>query len=87
MIVSTPFDGFAGCAAALSDYDLRPGLAGIRTPFLLITGTKDPAAAGIQQIKAALPGTRLIELEGAGHICNVEQPAFFTRSVLEFLNG
>ena len=26
MIKATPFKGFAGCAQALSDYDLRPGL-------------------------------------------------------------
>jgi pimeloyl-ACP methyl ester carboxylesterase len=34
-----------------------------------------------------LPGTQLIGIEGAGHISNVEQPAFFTRSVLKFLSG
>jgi 3-oxoadipate enol-lactonase len=87
MIVATPFDGFAGCAAALSDYDLRPGLAGIRTPTLLITGSKDAAAPGVRQIKEAMPGAGYVEVEGAGHISNVEQPAFFTRSVREFLNG
>ena len=32
MILTTPVNGFAGCAAALSDYDLRPGLPGIKNP-------------------------------------------------------
>lgn len=30
MIRTTPFKGFAGCAAALSDYDMRPGLGAVR---------------------------------------------------------
>src|SRR5206468_12933531 len=63
MIRTTPFKGFAGCAQALSDYDLRPGLGGIKRPTLLIVGTKDATLAGIKQIKAAVPGSSLIELE------------------------
>src|SRR5205085_9561993 len=39
MIRSTPFKGFAGCAQALSDYDLRPGLNGINRPLLCVVGT------------------------------------------------
>src|SRR5689334_15997665 len=36
MIRTTPLNGFAGCASALSNFDLRPGLSGIkhRTLFL-----------------------------------------------------
>jgi 3-oxoadipate enol-lactonase len=85
MIVSTPFAGFAGCAAALSDYDLRPGLAGIGHPPLLICGTKDATFAGMKQIKDAVPGATLVEIAGAGHISNVEQPAAFTRAVRDFI--
>jgi 3-oxoadipate enol-lactonase len=85
MIRSTPFVGFRGCALALSDYDLRGGLAGIDRPTLLIVGTKDATLAGIRQIKEAVPGAALFELEGAGHIANLEQPAAFTGAVREFL--
>src|SRR5215469_6826632 len=62
MIRTTPFAGFAGCAQALSDYDLRPGLAGISSPTLLIVGTKDATVAGIRQIKDTVPGAALVEL-------------------------
>src|ERR1700730_9258280 len=86
MIASTPIAGFSGCAQALSDYDLRPGLAGIDRPTLLIVGTKDANLAGIRQIKEAVRGAPLVELEGAGHIANVEQPAAFTRAVRDFLS-
>jgi 3-oxoadipate enol-lactonase len=85
MIRSTPIAGFTGCAQALSDYDLRPGLAGINRRTLLIVGTKDATLAGIRQIKEAVRGAALVELEGAGHIANVEQPAAFTGAVRDFL--
>jgi 3-oxoadipate enol-lactonase len=86
MIRSTPIAGFSGCAQALSDYDLRPGLAGIERRTLLIVGTKDATLAGIRQIKDAVRGSALVELEGAGHISNLEQPAAFTRAIRDFLN-
>jgi 3-oxoadipate enol-lactonase len=86
MIRSTPVAGFSGCAQALSDYDLRPGLAGIDRRTLLIVGTKDATLAGIRQIKEAVPGAALVELEGAGHISNVEQPAAFTGAIRDFLS-
>ena len=86
MIHSTPLAGFRGCAMALSNYDLRGGLAGIDRRTLLIVGTKDATLAGIRQIKEAVRGSNLVELEGAGHISNVEQPAAFTRAVADFLS-
>jgi 3-oxoadipate enol-lactonase len=86
MIRTTPFAGFRGCALALSDYDLRPGLAGIDRPTLLVVGTKDATLAGIRQIKEAVRGSALVELEGAGHISNLEQPAAFTGAIRDFLN-
>ncbi|HXG80448.1 MAG TPA: 3-oxoadipate enol-lactonase [Sphingomicrobium sp.] len=85
MIRTTPVAGFVGCASALSDYDLRPGLGGIGHPTLLIVGTKDAALPGIRQINAAVKGSRLVELEGAGHLSNLEQPEAFTAAIRDFL--
>jgi 3-oxoadipate enol-lactonase len=85
MIRMTPFKGFAGCAEALSDYDLRPGLASISQPVLCVVGTKDATLAGMEQIHATVPGSRLIKLEGAGHLSNLEQPQAFTSALAEFL--
>jgi 3-oxoadipate enol-lactonase len=87
MIVGTPLAGFAGCAQALSDYDLRPGLAGINHPTLLVVGAKDATLAGIKQIKEAVRGSTLVELEGAGHLSNLEQPGNFTRAIRDFLEA
>jgi 3-oxoadipate enol-lactonase len=87
MIKTTPFDGFAGCAQALSDYDLRPGLAGITLPVLCIVGTKDATVAGMEQIHAAVAGSRLVKLDGAGHLSNLEQPKAFSQAIADFLKG
>ncbi len=85
MIRKTPVKGFIGCAGALANYDLRPELAGIKAPTLLIVGTKDATVPGIKAINAAVPGSKVAELEGAGHLSNLEQPANFTRALQDFL--
>jgi 3-oxoadipate enol-lactonase len=87
MIRTTPYNGFAGCAYALSDFDLKPGLAGIKNPVMLMCGTRDATYPGIKAINAAVPGSTLVDIEGAGHIANVEQPAKFTQSIRAFLKG
>jgi 3-oxoadipate enol-lactonase len=85
MIRTTPFKGFAGCAAALSNYDLRPGLPRIKHPTLLIVGSKDATLTGMRQIKEAIPGAALVELEGAGHLSNLERPGGFTHAISDFI--
>jgi 3-oxoadipate enol-lactonase len=85
MIRGTPFAGFAGCAAALSDYDLRPGLGAIKNPTLLIVGNKDATVPGIKAINQAVPGSKVVELEGAGHLSNLEQPVKFSQSIRDFI--
>jgi 3-oxoadipate enol-lactonase len=87
MIRATPFKGFAGCAQALSDYDLRPGLPGISRPTLCIVGTKDATLAGMEQIQASVPGARMVKLEGAGHLSNLEQPQAFSRAIQDFVKA
>jgi len=87
MIRKTPVKGFIGCAGALANYDLRPGLPGINAPTLLIVGTKDATVPGIKAINAAIPGSKLVELEGAGHLSNLEQPGNFTGALQQFLSA
>ena len=63
-----------------------PGSPASTGRTLLIVGTKDATLAGIRQIKEAVRGSTLVELEGAGHISNVEQPAAFTGAIRDFLS-
>lgn len=85
MIRNTPVNGFIGCAGALANFDLRPGLAKIKAPTLLIVGSKDATVPGMKAINAAVPNSKLVELEGAGHLSNLEKPREFTRALQEFL--
>jgi 3-oxoadipate enol-lactonase len=85
MIRTTPLNGFAGCAHALSNFDLRPQLGGIKNPVRLLCGSKDASLAGTKALNAAIPGSLLIEIPGAGHISNLENPGLFTNTLKDFL--
>jgi len=85
MIRTTPVKGFIGCAGALANFDLKPGLPAIKAPTLLIVGSKDATVPGQKAINAAIAGSRLVELDGAGHLSNLEQPKAFTGALQQFL--
>ena len=57
-------------------------------PTLVITGTEDqvypPAMA--RDIARRVPGAQLVEIEGAGHLSNLEQPERFNQAVFEFID-
>ncbi|HUG75963.1 MAG TPA: alpha/beta fold hydrolase [Burkholderiales bacterium] len=67
--------------------DRAAPLESIRVPTLVITGSEDrvysPALA--RDMARRIPGARLVEIEGAGHLTNLEQPGRFNQAVLEFL--
>jgi 3-oxoadipate enol-lactonase len=88
MIRNTPVNGFIGCAAALADHDFRTNVAATKPPVLFIAGEKDAGGAivtAMTGLHKALPGSRYVELAGAGHISNLDDPAGFTRALREFL--
>jgi len=90
MIRNTPVNGFIGCSAALADHDFRSAVATTRPPVLFIAGEKDAGGAVATAMKAMhqdLKGSRYVELPGAGHISNLDDPAGFTRALREFLHG
>jgi 3-oxoadipate enol-lactonase len=87
MIRATPANGFIGCAAALADHDFRSTIATVTRPVLFLVGDKDGVnPPAMQELHAALPGSKYVEIEGAGHISNLDQPAAFTRAVRDFLS-
>jgi 3-oxoadipate enol-lactonase len=86
MIRTTPANGFIGCAAALADHDFRSAIATVTRPVLFLVGDKDGVnPAAMRELHAALPESKYVEIEGAGHISNLDQPAAFTRAVKDFL--
>jgi 3-oxoadipate enol-lactonase len=88
MILSTPINGFVGGAAALADHDFRPGMCGVKRPILYMCGEKDDHNAAImRKMSQEFPAAKYIELPGAGHISNMDQPARFTAAMRAFLAG
>jgi 3-oxoadipate enol-lactonase len=86
MIRATPVDGFIGCAAALADHDYASAVATVTRPVLFMAGEKDGVTpVAMRKLCAALPGSRYVELPGAGHISNMDQPRAFTEVLRDFL--
>jgi len=88
MIRTTPVNGFIGCAAALADHDYNTAVATVTRPALFMAGAKDGVTpAAMKDMHARLAGSRYVELEGAGHISNLDRPAEFTRAIRDFLGA
>jgi len=89
MIRDTPVAGFVGCAAALASHDFRSKVSSTKPPVLFIAGEKDAGGAvaiSMRGLHQALPGSRYVELSGAGHISNLDDPAGFTGALRGFLS-
>jgi 3-oxoadipate enol-lactonase len=88
MILSTPVNGYIGCAAALGDHDFRPLMPKVKNPVLYMTGEKDANnAEAMKVMQQELPGSQYLVLPGAGHISNMDQPAMFTKALRDFLGA
>lgn len=62
--------------ACAVDMDLLPGLADLRVPTLVITGTEDRviAPSNSEVLARAVPGSSLERLPGVGHMVPLEAP-------------
>jgi proline-specific peptidase len=71
----------------IAEWDMRPVLAGLDAPTLVITGVYDficgPACA--EDIAAGVAGSTKILLEDCGHFAFIEQPDAFRQAVASFL--
>ena len=86
MIRGTPVNGFIGCAAALADHNYNAKVATVKCPVLFICGEKDGTTPGaMKDMQKRLPGSRYVEMAGAGHISNMDRPVEFNKAVMEFL--
>jgi 3-oxoadipate enol-lactonase len=81
---------YAATCRVLAVMDLRPELARISAPVLLVAGDRDgvvPPAAG-DEIEAALPNVaRRVTVDDCGHNLTVERPDVLVDEVRLFLRG
>jgi len=88
MIRATPVNGFIGCAAALAAHDYASAVASVKRPVLFMVGEKDGATpTAMRKLNEKLPGSRFVELPGAGHISNMDRPAEFTKAIRDFISA
>ena len=76
-------------SASIIDSDLRPQLAAIRQPTLILWGAKDPVAPpqDAPLLKSKIPHATLKVLEKCGHSPMKEQPELFNQEVEKFLQA
>ncbi len=81
-------EGYAGCCAAVRDFDFREQLSRIRLPTLVIAGAHDPATppADGRFLAHQIPGARYAELNAA-HLSNIEDQDRFNDELSAFLNS
>lgn len=79
--------GFRAMARASAE-DVRDVLPHIEVPTLLVYGDRDVRAplAVAEALQAAIPGSTLVLLPDAGHVCNIEAPDEFSQTVRNFLH-
>lgn len=67
--------------------DSTPLLASLDIPALVVVGKDDALTppAEMERMAGAMPQARFVELEGAGHLSNLERPDAFNREVRAFL--
>jgi len=72
---------------ALMGFDLRKTLGNIAVPTLVLSGSKDNNAPATMMAKMAtlIPSATYLELEGAGHLVNLERPQAFNAALDQFL--
>jgi 3-oxoadipate enol-lactonase len=86
MVSAADPSGYIANCAAVRDFDFRDKIAHVTCNGLVISGKRDPATTVAdgqfisQQVKAAA----FVELDAA-HLSNIEAPAKFTQTVLDFL--
>jgi len=74
---------------ALLGFDQRDALKDIKVPTLLLSGSKDNNAPAPMMAKMAtyVPSAKYVELEGVGHLANLERPSAFNAVLDQFLKA
>ena len=87
LLLGTDPAGYAGCCAALRDFDFHQQLRNIRVPTLVIAGEGDvstPWEGNGEVLAREIPNARALRLPSA-HLSNLERPRSFLVALLEFL--
>src|SRR5476649_2801288 len=88
-MASVPEASYRATMLALLGFDQRNALKDIAVPTLVLSGAKDKNAPAPMMAKMAsyIPSAEYVELDGAGHLVNLERPAAFDAALEQFLKA
>ena len=88
MVEQTSPEGYAACAEAIAGTDLRPELAAVTAPTLVISGSEDPVSppeAGAEIVRG-VTGAQHEVIVGVSHMAQAMAPAAVSRLIGDFLD-
>jgi len=88
-MASVPEATYRATMLAMLGFDQRNALKDIVVPTLLLSGSKDKNAPAPMMAKMAtyIPSAKYVELEGVGHLANLERPDAFNAALDSFLKA
>jgi 3-oxoadipate enol-lactonase len=88
-MASVPPATYRATMLALMGFDLRAALKSIAVPTLVLSGSRDNNAPAPMMAKMAsyIPSATYVELEGVGHLANLERPGAFNAALDSFLKA
>ena len=88
MILGNDPVGYVGCCHALKTLDYLRRLGDIRAEVLYLVGSEDKGAPPdeMRTMAKATPNARFVEIPGAAHLANINAPAPFNHSLIDFLD-
>jgi 3-oxoadipate enol-lactonase len=88
-MAGVPETTYRATMLALMGFDLRSALKDIAVPTLLLSGSRDNNAPAPMMAKMAsfIPSAKYVELEGVGHLANLERPSAFNAALDQFLKA
>jgi 3-oxoadipate enol-lactonase len=86
-MAAVPEATYRATMLALMGFDLRSALKDIAVPTLLLSGSRDNNAPAPMMAKMAsyVRFAKYVELDGVGHLANLERPAAFNAALDDFL--
>ena len=89
MILGTNVEGYMACGSAVRDMAQSTMLLKIKTPTLVLAGRDDPACTVDQGtvLNRLIDGSRMVIIEDAAHLSNIEQPETFNKTVRQFIDS
>jgi len=86
-MANVPEASYRASMLALLGFDQRQALKDIKLPTLVLSGSKDKNAPAPMMAKMAsfIPSASYVELDGVGHLVNLERPTAFNAVLEQFL--